>query len=185
MTPKAEEGFVTDTSVKNLNGSGSSDSKDSHDRRPRFDDTTDSGSDVSRRGSLNLNSQPMQTNDRHHDTYSPSHATSTQPFRVNDMMAHLEPDRVASESPLPSHVSCVRYGGTVLEHLVRVIAAMQNDEKKGSHGGPGRKENISPHHVPKELSPLCVPSTKRICCEKMGTEWQMVLDVIRYGEEVL
>lgn len=35
---------------------------------------------------------------------------------------------------LPSHASRARRGGTALEHLVRVIYAMQNAERKGSHG---------------------------------------------------
>jgi hypothetical protein len=37
----------------------------------------------------------------------------------------------ASEPPLLLHTSRARGGGTVLEHLVRVIAAMQNDKKNG------------------------------------------------------
>jgi hypothetical protein len=45
----------------------------------------------------------------------------------------------ASESPLLSHASHTRDGGTVLEHLVRVIAAMQNDEKNGGE----RKVSVS------------------------------------------
>jgi hypothetical protein len=47
------------------------------------------------------------------------------------------------------------------------------------------KENISSNRVAKELSPLGVPTTKRICREKTGTEWQTFLDVMKYGEEVL
>lgn len=47
------------------------------------------------------------------------------------------------------------------------------------------REHISPHRVAKELSPLGVPTTKRICREKTGTEWQTFLDVMKYEEEVL
>ncbi|KAG0695442.1 hypothetical protein DFH29DRAFT_880050 [Suillus ampliporus] len=104
---------------------------------------------------------------------------------------------------------------STLEHLTRIIAAMQNDEKKDSErkkaeadrvGGKViraqvthntckrkldnvdvhsdnscNKENISPYdHVPEQLSPPGVPSTKCICCKKTGAEWQTVLDVIKY-----
>ncbi|KAG1769181.1 hypothetical protein EDD22DRAFT_843691 [Suillus occidentalis] len=53
------------------------------------------------------------------------------------------------------------------------------------HNDP-RKENISPHHdVPKQqiLSQAGV-RIKRICREKTGTEWQSVLDVLKYDEEM-
>ncbi|KAG1849649.1 hypothetical protein DFJ58DRAFT_607903, partial [Suillus subalutaceus] len=46
------------------------------------------------------------------------------------------------------------------------------------------KENISPYCVPVQLSPPGAPTTKRIRREKMGTEWQSVLDVIKHGEEI-
>ncbi|KAG1817671.1 uncharacterized protein BJ212DRAFT_1299188 [Suillus subaureus] len=102
----------------------------------------------------------------------------------------------ASESQLLSHESRTRYGGAALKHLVRVITAMQNVEKKDSErkrkldddninsDNSCNKENISPYHVP-GLSPPGVPSTKHICRKKTGTEWQTVLDVITYGKEVL
>ncbi|KAG1772865.1 hypothetical protein EV702DRAFT_1048474 [Suillus placidus] len=49
-----------------------------------------------------------------------------------------------------------------------------------------RKENISPHHVPKQraLPPKAGVRIKCICREKTGTEWQSVLDVLKYDEEM-
>jgi hypothetical protein len=55
-------------------------------------------------------------------------ALSSQPLSGQN----LRIQRHASESQLLSHESSARYGGATLEHLVRVIAAMQNDEKKDS-----------------------------------------------------
>ncbi|KAG1870408.1 hypothetical protein C8R48DRAFT_670783 [Suillus tomentosus] len=129
--------------------------------------------------------------------------------------------KLGTDALLPSHASRARHGGTALEHLIRVIDAMQNAERKGSEGKKAeadrvhgelvvraqdihntrkrnlddvdidpnnecKKEDTSPNHAPKQLSPHHgVPCTKRICREKTGTEWQTVLDVIKHGEEVL
>ncbi|KAG1897048.1 uncharacterized protein F5891DRAFT_1192472 [Suillus fuscotomentosus] len=47
------------------------------------------------------------------------------------------------------------------------------------------KENhISSYRAPKQPFPPGAP-TKRICREKTGTEWQSVLDITKYGEELL
>ncbi|KAG1763816.1 hypothetical protein EV702DRAFT_1051632 [Suillus placidus] len=89
-----------------------------------------------------------------------------------------------------------------ISELQRSVAIMmQNDEQKDGEkktrkrkvddvdidfNNDPRKENISPHHVPKQraLPPKAGVRIKRICREKTGTEWQSVLDVLKYNEEM-
>jgi hypothetical protein len=54
-----------------------------------------------------------------------------------------------------------------------------NQTRKRKFGGVDTvdKENVL------FLNGRCIPTVKRICREKTGTDWQTVLDVIAYGEE--
>ncbi|KAG1726423.1 uncharacterized protein EDB91DRAFT_1086780 [Suillus paluster] len=168
-----------------------------------------------------------------HNTHPCANGIPSQPSWVNNMMAHIKPDRVSEFSTSgtgddvsPLSGQNLKFPTPVLAALLDRIsknqrsAAMQNDERKDSDserkkakadrvGGlevirtqatcntrkrkldnvnidsnNNSNENISPHCVPKQLSPPGAPTTKCICCEKTGTEWQSVLDVIKHGEEI-
>ncbi|KAG1892859.1 uncharacterized protein F5891DRAFT_986375 [Suillus fuscotomentosus] len=102
----------------------------------------------------------------------------------------------------PPSVLSISSVGSLLSFLAHT-AAMLNNEQKDSERKKAEadlrklddvdidddidddsdKENISPYHAPKQLSPPHA-STKRICREQTGTEWQSVLDVIKHGKEI-
>jgi hypothetical protein len=147
-----------------------------------------------------------------------THATTTQPPRVKDMMSHAlphcvselpasgvdedappsrEPGPTATHSPSDNMGAAVAMDDelrecdtmvsfcsyyvpfycTDLSDQIRVQASRtvtHQSRKRKQDQADSDKENISlTRH----------PAAKRICREKTGTEWQTVLDVVKFGEE--
>ncbi|KAG1851569.1 hypothetical protein C8R48DRAFT_676480, partial [Suillus tomentosus] len=59
--------------------------------------------------------------------------------------------KLGTDALLPSHASRARHGGTALEHLIRVIDAMQNAERKGSEGKHSRDTTRKPKLIEWQL----------------------------------
>jgi hypothetical protein len=88
---------------------------------------------------------------------------------VNTRRAQIEPTCI----PASHGITC---GTRNLKRTIECIAADSRDTDSD-------KENISLNCHGSFTPAIRVVTGKRICREKTGTEWQTVLDVIKYGEE--
>ncbi|KAG2119240.1 hypothetical protein BD769DRAFT_1672085 [Suillus cothurnatus] len=79
-----------------------------------------------------------------------------------------EPDQLGSEAMVQARTSCTR-----------ATAARQTHKRK--IGDVDGNQDIDKENRDVLLKPALV--VKRICWEKTGTDWQTVLDIIKYGDE--
>jgi hypothetical protein len=89
---------------------------------------------------------------------------------LNDQRVLDKADRVGDEAVIRAQASPSRSTATCRSRkrkIDRVAFSGDNSDKENmplSHGCPA-------------------PATKRICREKTGTEWQSVLDIVKFSEE--
>ncbi|KAG1898665.1 uncharacterized protein F5891DRAFT_981578 [Suillus fuscotomentosus] len=93
----------------------------------------------------------------------------------------VQPDEQKEDENITAGAGCV--GGDAIEAQAsqttgmstRQIRKRKINDVNGNHGSDTDENVLFPNPVPTVV--------KRICRERTGTDWQTVLDIVKYGEE--